>query len=49
VLTLNWGCTISLKAAVLPGHQRTGPSEEEEEEEEEEDDDDEDEDEELDD
>jgi hypothetical protein len=31
------GCTISLKAAVLPGHQLTGPSEEEEEEEEEED------------
>jgi hypothetical protein len=30
------GCTISLKAAVLPGHQLTGPSEEEEEEEEEE-------------
>jgi hypothetical protein len=29
------GCTISLKAAVLPGHQLTGPSEEEEEEEEE--------------
>jgi hypothetical protein len=27
-------CTISLKAAVLPGHQLTGPSEEEEEEEE---------------
>jgi hypothetical protein len=27
------GCTISLKAAVLPGHQLTGPSEEEEEEE----------------
>jgi hypothetical protein len=26
------GCTISLKAAVLPGHQLTGPSEEEEEE-----------------
>jgi hypothetical protein len=26
------GCTISLKAAVLPGHQRTGPSEEEKEE-----------------
>jgi hypothetical protein len=29
------GCTVSLKAAVLPGHQLTGPSEEEEEEEEE--------------
>jgi hypothetical protein len=28
---LRWtDCTISLKAAVLPGHQRTGPSEEEE-------------------
>jgi hypothetical protein len=33
VLIMKLGCTISLKAAVLPGHQLTGPSEEEEEEE----------------
>jgi hypothetical protein len=32
-LSYELGCTISLKAAVLPGHQLTGPSEEEEEEE----------------